>query len=219
MFGRFLRSFGILFGGLLLITGGGTSAVYGVILFYLAMPGGRQADSVLAPVHEAAASIGTNEIIWVVATIGVVSFVWEVRQNGLLNKEERLLAERKKEWRRQKAEENEAWQPPEEDREEESIYDELQDSTGELVLTDSTMTDEDMPSVRGVVANTDAEAYTDVRVKVQFVGEDGEVVGSGIATTKEIEPGTRWRFEVFHSESSTAVAGYRLSSPTGTQPS
>jgi hypothetical protein len=217
MLGRFLRSFGILFGGLLLIAGGGSSAIYGMVLFYLAMPGGREPEPVLAPVNEAVASVGTNELMWLVAVVGTVSFVWEVRQNGLLNKEERLLAERKKEWRRQKAEESEAWQPPEEDREEATIYDDLQDD-GELVVADATLADDGMPSVRGVVANTDSEPYADVRVKVQFVNGAGETVGSGIATTKEVDPGSRWKFEVFHSDSEASVAGYRLSTPMGTKP-
>ncbi|MFB6307704.1 MAG: FxLYD domain-containing protein [Haloarculaceae archaeon] len=208
---RFLRSFGLLYGGLLLITVGGSAFIYGIIVFYLAMPSTPAAGTTLAPVHSRVLPLASNALVWSVAVVGTASFAWEVRQNGLLNKDDRLLYERKKDLRREKADHSDAWQPPEEDREEESFYQELVDEGG-LDLQGAELIAGDTPSVRGLIENTSLDPFEDVRVTVAFVGPDGDELDRGVATRKRIEGGNTWKFEVFYSGDDT-VEGYRIATP------
>lgn len=206
---------GLLFGGFVMITAGGGLVVYGALLMYLAVPGGRD-PAALEPLNAAVASLVNVDALSFVALVGTVSFVFELRRNGLQVSDDRLLYERKREMRREKAEENEAWQPPEDERDEKTVYEELREERADdgLVLWADTIVGENPPRVRGEIRNTSRVQYTDVQVTVGFVDRVGDFVDTGVASRKELDSGESWTFEVFGRDADGAVT-YKITSPEG----
>ncbi len=207
--------FGLMFGGFMLITGGGALVVYGGLTFYLGVPGGNDL-SALEPLHRVVAPMVESWLTYVVVAVGAAGFVFEIKRNGLQISDDRLLVEREREWRREKAQESDVWRPPEEDREGKSVYEKLREEQAEsgLVLWSDELVGEKPPRIRGEVRNTTRAEYTDVQMAVQFIDETGDVVDTGGATRKELSPGDAWQFEVFGRDAGDAVT-YRISRPTG----
>lgn len=219
MLRRGLKTFGLFFGGLSLFVGGGVATIYGILLFYVLSPGSHATDRIVAPLDQFAVALLTHELFVVVAVVGLSVFLVDVHRNGLLNVDDRTYWERKRDMRRRKAAESEAWDPPAEDREDPSVYDELLDQveSGELVMAEHGTGSGGRPSVRGVVRNTSPRPYHDVRVKVAFVDRRGEVVDTRVPATKRVEPASTWEFEVFYTDGDEAVADYKISPPEGTE--
>lgn len=221
---RFLDLYGhvgLLFGGFALITGGGSLVAYGAIFFYLAVPGGHDI-TLLNPINALVSDVvtATGGYLLLVTLVGAGGFGVELKRHGLeVTPDDELLAEKKREWRRQKAKESDVWQLPEEDREEESIYEQLRDEIADdgLVLADDRAVDGNPPRVHGRIRNTSRVTYRNVRVTVAFVGPNGEVVDSGTAARKELPPKQEWSFDVFNRDASGAVT-YRISRPEGDRP-
>jgi hypothetical protein len=214
-----IRTFGLFFGGLSLFLGGGVATIYGLLLFYVASPGSAAEGGVIAPLNRLTLGILTHPLFVPVAAVGLSVFLVDVHRNGLLDLDDRTYWERKKDMRRRKAAESEAWDPPAEDLEEPTMYDELVDQvqSGELVMADHEASVDGRPSVRGVVRNTSPRPFRDVRVKVGFVDREGGVVDTRMPTTKRIDPSSSWEFEVFYTAGDGAVANYRISEPEGTE--
>lgn len=200
MLGELYRKFGLLVGGVAIFNAGGLLVIYGVLLFYAASPGTPTVREALGPLNDVLVTYVLNEITLGIAAVGLVGFAIEVYKNGLFAIDDRLLHEKMKDWRRQKAEENELWSPPKEDQEGPSMYEELREdveSSG-LTILNAELDTSQQARVRGKLRNRSNATKRDVALRVTFLGRNGEEIATKVATRKRIEPRKMWEFEVFY---------------------
>jgi hypothetical protein len=218
MIPRKVRLFGLFFGASTFLVTGGIIFIYGILVFYVSMPSSPSAAYVLAPVNTLLFAVISNRIVWVVLVVGLSIFTVEVYQNGLLNLDTRIRHERMKDWRREKAKKSEAWEPPPEDRETTSKYQELlEEQSGRLTVAEDSLVWEDgQPSVIAEVRNTSSATYRNVVVKIGFVDRNDDIAEIRKATRPELRPNNTWKFQLFYNGNPDRVAGYKISSPRGT---
>ena len=66
------------------------------------------------------------------------------------------------------------------------------------------------PTVRGGVSNTSDERVAFAEVRVRVYGAEGAQIGRYLDDTGDIEPGTKWRFEVILLDSAADIADYDI---------
>jgi len=219
MIREWVRTYGLFVGGVSMFVGGGLATIYGLLFFYVTAPGGPDPNRVVGPLNDLVLAVVGNQLFVPLALVGLGVFFADVYRNGLLDLDDRTYWERKKDLRRRKARESEVWDPPPEDQEEPTVYDELveQVESGELALVDHDGSMDGRPSVRGVVRNTSPKPYRDVEVEIAFVDRQGGVVDVRLPSTERVESASSWKFEVFYTEPDDTVVTYKISPPEGTQ--
>lgn len=193
-----VRYGGLLVGAAVFAAVGAVSLAYAILLFYIGSPATATSMARLEPLNRVVFAVATNPMFDGVALVGVSVFLWDVNRNGLHNFDDRTYFERKRDMRRKWAETRDAWQPPEEDINGPTMYDELREQVedgGLAVKTVEKGVDGDA-SVRGVVHNQTNEWYENVRAAVRFVLDDG--TQTEVATKRKLGPQSRWKFEVFN---------------------
>jgi hypothetical protein len=112
-----------------------------LVYFYLAMPGGSTNPARdLAPFNDVLISVATSPAVASLALLGTVGFVWEVRANGFLPRDERTLRQKLDDMRRERAKESHVWSHPGVDSGT-NVYQELPTEAGE--------TEPDYPTAEG----------------------------------------------------------------------
>jgi hypothetical protein len=181
-----------------------------MLFVYVSFPFVNGLESSLTVLESMVQSIVTDERLRVALAIGAVGFVLEVHENGLWPRDNRTYQERLKDIRREWAKERDAWQPPPEDRDEDtSVYEELQETLSENrpeLVAATLKRSGDSVQVQGRIENDTITRFSDLQVQVQFLAETGDPLGTGAATKKQIGPNESWQFEVFYRGAGMPVA-------------
>jgi hypothetical protein len=222
---RKLRLFSLSILSSLLLSIGGLGAVYALLFFYVASPGGASPE-VIRPFNVVILTILTHPIFVGFISIIIPISVLEIKSNGFLKIDDRILAERKKDMRREKAKENPAWEPPEEDEEQPSEYEELKksldpnsddveqqekqtndnlteitsDPDNPVIIKDKQLTKSDnRPSAKGKLYNVSSSTQRDIKLQIGFVDKNGNIDQTIPVTKKQLKPKNEYQFQVFYS--------------------
>lgn len=214
MYSKLLRRYGFLFMGVVTIVGGGVMCLYGILVLYVSAPNSRDFSD-LEPVHELAFWLAQQELIYVLAALGVAGFIWEVWKVGFFPKDERLLYQKERDKRRELAEKKEVWDKPRQDEDSdpyEELYEDLNEETEKLTLARTRFNQSGSPSVIGLVLNKSArKPYRDIVIKIEFYDGERKHIDTTVATKKELGIKSSWEFEVFPApEYSNRVQYYKV---------
>lgn len=221
---RIVRSGGTLVVSFFFFSAGGALLVNGLVYFYLSMPGGSPNPARdLAPFNDVLVSVATSPAVASVALLGTAGFVWEVRSNGLLPRDERTLKQKIDDVRRKRAKESHVWSHPDVDAGTDH-YRELQSEEGDATPDYPTAEDGDLAlighqmttsprRVRGIIENQSDRSYSNVAVQVVWL-IDGEPAGEEVAWKNSLSPDDKWRFEVYDN-TGEKPSSYRITDLSG----
>lgn len=205
--GEAIRSFGLLVVGQAVAVCGGLVTIYAIFWFYLAMPGGAGSGATLRPLRGTLVFLATDGVVRALAVVALVGFLWDVKRNGVWPTDDRLLAERLDEKRKDLAEEREAWSHPELG-DDPDLYDDLSERAADgasgrdgrdiRIVEHEPRFGSRNPCVEGLARNVSDRAYEGVKLELDFHAADGSKIGYGTATKRLLEPGDVWRFQVVY---------------------
>lgn len=214
MMGKLLRRFGFAFVGCLTVIGGGLMIIYGLLLLYVSAPNPRS-PSDLQFIHDVARWLLDQEVLYLLVAVGIAGFLWEVKREGFLPRDDRLRYQIDRDRRRELAEETEVWDAPDGERKTdpyEQLHENLHEETRQLSLVKTRFDESETPSVAGRLLNSsDRTPYRDVVVEISFFDDEKTHLDTTYATRQSLDPSSSWEFEVFPSpDTESAVQYYRV---------